>query len=184
MSIENCAFTNSGKYVNLVDPDPATINISDIAKALSQQNRFAGHTRVNYYVAQHCLVVSSILPLKFAMHGLMHDCEEAYFGDLINPVKRLPEFWVAYQKYAEPMRTKLFEIFGIEASYDEEARAAVDHADRVALATERRDFVCPDHQQWAVLDGIQPLSQRIRPISSIRAESEFLTRFKQLTGTF
>jgi hypothetical protein len=33
MDLNNCILTYTGQYVNLVDPDPATINVTDIAHA-------------------------------------------------------------------------------------------------------------------------------------------------------
>jgi hypothetical protein len=58
----NAIETVSGRYFDPVKPDPAQIDINDIAWALSRQARFAGHTIGEpYYVAQHCLLVDTIV---------------------------------------------------------------------------------------------------------------------------
>lgn len=36
--------TNSGKHLDLIDPQPAMIDILDIAKGLSREARFSGQT--------------------------------------------------------------------------------------------------------------------------------------------
>lgn len=56
----NCIRTVSGQYVDLADPDPDTILITDIAHALSQLPRFGGHLPRFYSVAQHSMMVARI----------------------------------------------------------------------------------------------------------------------------
>ena len=59
--------TVSGRYVDIVNPDPGSIVLSDIAWSLSRQARFAGHTisREVWNVAQHSLFVFAILQCGF-----------------------------------------------------------------------------------------------------------------------
>lgn len=58
-----CIETVSGKHVNPTSPNPETIDINDIAWALSRIARFAGHTVTEkvYNVAQHSIYVSELL---------------------------------------------------------------------------------------------------------------------------
>lgn len=53
----SCIETVSGRYVDLVNPDPSTIHVTDIAWGLSRMPRYVGHTlgEVPYSVAQHCV---------------------------------------------------------------------------------------------------------------------------------
>jgi len=73
-------------------------DIRDIAQALSQTCRYNGHTKNFYSVAQHCCHIHDYLlkvdTVEVAYTGLMHDCAEAYVGDLVRPLKALvgPEF--------------------------------------------------------------------------------------------
>jgi hypothetical protein len=59
--------TVSGVYVDVVNPDPASIELTDIAWSLSRQARFAGHTKSTeiWSVAQHALFV------EFLVHRLL-----------------------------------------------------------------------------------------------------------------
>ena len=88
--------TVSGRKVDVVNPDPATIDITDIAWALSPMPRFSGHSipYIPYSVAQHSIQVAkdlaSLGPLV-QLYGLLHDAAEAYINDLPSPVKHIPE---------------------------------------------------------------------------------------------
>lgn len=81
--------TYSGQYVDLVNPDPATIKIEDIAVHLSRIARFGGGTSRPYSVAEHSVRVSWAVSPGYAMPGLLHDAHEAYIGDLIAPFKKV-----------------------------------------------------------------------------------------------
>lgn len=58
-----CIETVTGKLVNPSNPDVASIDLNDIAWALSRMPRFAGHTitETPYNVAQHSIYVSELL---------------------------------------------------------------------------------------------------------------------------
>jgi len=93
----------TGTYFDFADPRPEMIYVEDIARALSQINRFGGHTRWPYSVAQHALLVARLVreaggspELCFA--ALHHDSHEAYLGDAPTPLKdifkvRAPGVW-------------------------------------------------------------------------------------------
>ena len=55
--------TVSGRFVDLVDPDPSTIDIHDIAWALSRMPRYVGHTvsTLPYSIAQHSVAVLDLV---------------------------------------------------------------------------------------------------------------------------
>lgn len=91
--------TFKGLYVDVFNPDPKTLDIEDIAHALSQVCRFAGHTHKFYSVAQHCIECVTELTKrgtedkKILLTMLMHDATEAYLGDMARPIKkRMPEY--------------------------------------------------------------------------------------------
>ena len=90
--------TVTGKLVDVVNPDPDTLDIDDIAWSLSRISRFAGHTITAqpYTVAQHCIFVSDLIyentsNITLALFGLLHDAAEAYIGDIPSPIKHIPE---------------------------------------------------------------------------------------------
>ena len=79
--------TFTGKYINVFEPKIEEIDIKDIAHALSLQVRFTGHIKCHYSIAQHSLFVSTHLPFKYKLSGLLHDAAEAYLSDISSPQK-------------------------------------------------------------------------------------------------
>ena len=85
--------TISGQYVNVFEPEPSTLWITDIAHALSNQCRFGGHLPEFYSVAQHSLLCYQIAPEEEKYDALMHDTSEAYLLDFPKPIKvEMPQY--------------------------------------------------------------------------------------------
>lgn len=167
--------TASGRLLDYLDPQPDQICIEDIATALSRESRFNGHMEAYYSVAQHSVLVSEIVPPAMALEGLLHDATEAFMKDLPSPLKQLlPDYQRIEDRLDGVIRTK----FRIPVSLSPQ----VKHADRILLATERRDLRAPDGTIWECLDGIEPLEESIRPWSPPVARLMFMDRFRALTG--
>jgi hypothetical protein len=79
--------TFTGRAVDLLEPDPASFVIEDIAHALARICRYTGHSPEHYSVAQHSVLVARNLPLELRFDGLMHDAVEAYVQDVSAPLK-------------------------------------------------------------------------------------------------
>lgn len=85
--------TYMGNLVSVFDPDPDSIDIRDIAHALSLNCRWGGHVRRFYSVAQHSLFCAEHVQGKYKKAALLHDATEAYMIDLPRPIKLgLPEY--------------------------------------------------------------------------------------------
>lgn len=85
----NCIQTASGIMFNLLDPKPGMFNIQDIAQCLSRIPHWNGATKQFISVAEHSILVSKYLPQELQLTGLMHDCAEAYIGDISRPLKEI-----------------------------------------------------------------------------------------------
>ena len=89
--------TTVGRAVNVVDPDPAEIDLLDIAQSLSRLCRFNGHTRLFFSVAEHSVEAAKLMEFVYPgkrdafLWGLLHDAPEAFISDIPRPVKRLFE---------------------------------------------------------------------------------------------
>lgn len=181
MDTTNCILTFSGQYVDLAEPDLDAICISDIAHALSQLTRFGGHTRQFYSVAQHSVLVSQCVSGRYRLRALLHDAAEAYFGDMVQPLK-IMACSSEYRRQERAMQAAIYHRFGCGSERDEEGKDDIHHADLVMLATERRDLMAPDSVPWSILTGIHPRQAPITPLMPIAAEALFLRRFKELSG--
>lgn len=169
--------THDGHFLHLANPKPETIGIGAIAHALSNLCRFTGHVSEFYSVAQHSLMVSLVVPEEMAREGLFHDAQEAYIGDVSTPLKQLLP---GYRDIEEMFESAIAERFGLR--WTPEARQGVKRADRIMLATERRDLLgkmgCDT--EWAILKDIAPLREVLRPMSPEHAKRAFLERAREL----
>ena len=163
--------TWTGKPFRPLNPDPGSIDIRDIAHALSLLCRFNGHCNEFYSVAQHSLIISRVVPPQHALWGLLHDAAEAYISDLPRPVKRQVPDFVAFED-------RLLECIMQRYELPWPMPPEVKRADDVLLATEQRDLMVPPPRPWGL--PAEPLPERIVPLSAPRAEAAFLARFDEL----
>lgn len=85
--------TFTGKKFDPINPNADTIDIVDIAHALSHICRYSGHTPKFYSVAQHSVFVALLCPKKYRLWGLLHDAAETYISDIPRPAKQhLPTY--------------------------------------------------------------------------------------------
>lgn len=125
---------SSGRVLDLFDPDPEVLDIQVIARALARLCRYNGHSKRFYSVAEHSVLVSSILPKDLKKWGLLHDAAEAFLGDVVSPLKRSP-LMAGYRQAEAVMEKEILRRFGVYTRYPEDA-AWVKRADLAALATE------------------------------------------------
>lgn len=140
--------TYSGQAFPLLDPRPDDVSLRDIAESLAKLNRFTGHTRWPYSVAQHSLLVADIVLAlgrrDAEPYALLHDAKEAYIGDVATPIKRA---MIALggtdvlDQIEGPIDRAIHEAFDLTWPAFPDVQAIVRHADMVALATERRDVL-------------------------------------------
>jgi uncharacterized protein len=171
--------TVSGRWVNPFDPDPDQLDAGDIARALANQCRFGGHSRVFYSVAQHSVIVSELVEQRggdaedvFA--ALMHDASEAYLGDMPHPIKHRSSLGAAFKAAEDHLEAALRERFRIKADVPE-----IKRADRALLATERRAFSA-EGWHWPELEGVEPLELELTAVAPDEAAQAFAQRYAEL----
>ena len=173
--------THSGRYVRPLALDPEDVDVVDIAHALSHQCRFSGHVRQFYSVAEHscrvCDLVGELASEPYLeLWALMHDASEAYLVDLPRPVKHTS---VLGHEYIRAERLAM-EAICVAVGLDGYEPEVVSHADRVLLATERRDLM-PVKGDWrAWLNGVEPLEDEIEPWAASVAKTGFMRRYVTL----
>ena len=154
------------------DPRPEEIHIVDIAHALSNLCRFAGHTSRFYSVAEHSVYVAEHCEREHALAGLLHDASEAYLVDIPRPIKH------AIRDYAEIEAAVLAAVgkrFGVDLT---PLPDNVKEADDRMLVTEQRAFMRKPPVTWTL---------KARPYTDVKFHTpsdpnfwkdEFLTAFR------
>lgn len=168
--------TLSGQHIDYSDVRPEHIAIDDIAVALSNLCRFAGHVPEFYSVAQHGVLCSQLTPPEFALEALLHDAAEAYCQDLPSPLKRLLP---VYKEIEARLDNAIRQRFNLPLTPSK----VIKQVDLMMLATERRDLNLDPGSDWPMLAGISPTTRlTIRPLMPRQARALFLSRFQELTA--
>lgn len=196
--------TVSGRRVSLVEPDPESISIEDIAHHLSKLCRFAGASRTFYSVAEHAVRVSKafdvapdcVLSKPRKIWGLLHDAHEAYLGDIIRPVKQLPGVREAIEGAAKALDDAIWQRLVLPLLWSdgmwvdeyhakhrrESVAAAVGQYDGDLLYDEKCGLLSPE--PWVqfgcnVRKPVNPIHVNTT-LSPASAEAQFLTRWTEL----
>lgn len=86
----------SGRRLDILDPSPLDVELSDIAHGLARVARWNGQTVGDFpfSVAQHSVLVLEIFQAvctgataRDALYALLHDAPEYVMGDIISPFK-------------------------------------------------------------------------------------------------
>ena len=168
--------TFSGAYFNYEDPANSEIELSDVIKGLSNICRFSGQSPEFYSVAEHSVLCSYLVAPEFAFDALMHDCAEAYTGDIPTPLKHiLPDF--------KRLEASIDEAVAIALGYSYPMPPEVKLADKQMLLLEKSN-VMYNYDYWACLDGIEtPANHRMlrfRCLSPDEARGLFYSRYWEL----
>jgi hypothetical protein len=171
--------TVSGRWVNPFDPDPNQLDAGDIARALANQCRFGGHSRVFYSVAQHSVILSDLVEqrggdVEDAFAALMHDATEAYLGDMPHPIKHRSTLGAAFKEAEDHLGRAIRARFRIKADVPE-----IKRVERALLATESRAFSA-ERWHWPELAGVEPLDIELAAWPPDKAAKAFAHRFEEL----
>ena len=173
--------TFTGRKFYPLAPRPGDVCIEDIAHALSMKCRFGGHCKKFYSVAEHSVRVSRCLPADLALWGLMHDAGEAYLPDIGKPIKDAIHVGTAAgQVTFGQTEDQLLAVIAQALGFPPVDYEAVRVADLELLATEARDLMADPPEPWEL--GVEPLAEKISPLTQPEAERLFLARWEQLRG--
>ncbi|MCL2864676.1 MAG: phosphohydrolase [Lachnospiraceae bacterium] len=134
--------TYTGEHFTPTNPNPAQLNIVDIARSLSMLCRANGHLKHFYSVAQHCVncaneAAARGLSKRIQLACLLHDGSEAYISDITRPVKKhLP----TYLEIEAHLQNVVYEYFLGSPLTNEEA-LAVDEIDDGILPWEFKEIM-------------------------------------------
>ena len=162
--------TYTGKLVDLSNFGPDDVRLPDISHALSLLNRFTGHSKAPYSVAQHSVLVSRLTHEDNALWGLLHDASEAYLGDVATPLKNMLP---GYRDLEERVQRTIARVFHLPWPMP----ADVKTADLRALMGEKRDLV-PGSHDWGI--DVEPACGPVNACCWTQAKKLFEDRYKEL----
>lgn len=148
----------SGRRLDLLDPQPADIEIQDIAHGLARVSRWNGQTTGPhaFSVAQHSVLVEHIAAVlnpdwgaRWRLAALLHDAPEYVIGDLISPFKAA--IGLDYKAFEQRLLHAIHRRFGLEPVLPAQVTAAIKHADRIAAyyeATQLAGFATAEAAQF------------------------------------
>ena len=195
----------SGRRVDLLDPSPLDIEISDIALSLSRISRWAGMTATPYgfSVAQHCVFVAKIMKWmidsmpkykkmikasglsekQWLLAGLLHDGAEAYLGgDLCGPAKANMKTG-EYREMEDNLQTAILIAAGLPAELPENLRKVIKYADRASAYAEALLIVGFNESDAEMFFGVKTSLQKTAFLSTMPSEeamNAFLSLYKRL----
>ncbi len=182
----------SGRRLDLLDPTPLDIEISDIAHGLAFVARWNGQTRGDwpYSVAEHSLLVEDILTRlnpgiapQWRLAALLHDAPEYVIGDMISPVKAA--LGQEYGAMDDRLSSAIHRRFGLPVVLPLAIKRKIKAADRVSARLEAITIAGFDMAEafrlFPVPDAhlLPDLSIDLRPPAEVR--KRYLQRFDLLT---
>jgi uncharacterized protein len=182
----------SGRRLDLIDPSPLDVEISDIAHGLARVARWNGQTKGPevFSVAQHSLLVEALFAARDVsssrgarLAALLHDAPEYVIGDMISPFKAA--VGGDYKRVEARLKRAVLIRFGLTAELPDDLERGIKIADRASayieatalagfsVAEARKLFGEPDlpmHDFAAYLEPTRPAN----------VEARFLARFAEL----
>ncbi len=182
----------SGRRLDLIDPSPLDVEISDIAHGLARVARWNGQTKGPeiFSVAQHSLLVEALFAARDAsassearLAALLHDAPEYVIGDMISPFKAA--VGGDYKRVEARLKRAVLIRFGLTAELPDDLERRIKIADRASayfeaitlagfsVAEARKLFGEPDVP-------IRDFAGYLEPARPADVEARFLARFAEL----
>ena len=181
----------SGRRLDLLDPTPMDIEISDIAHGLAFVARWNGQTRGDqaYSVAGHSLLVEELFTRanpgvapRWRLAALLHDAPEYVIGDMISPVKAA--VGPGYGELDARLSAAIHLRFGLPATLPAAIKRQIKAADNIsawAEAVQIAGFTAAEANKFFGRPDpllLQDVAIRLRPPAEVRAE--FIARHEEL----
>ena len=187
----------SGRRLDLLDPSPLDVELSDIAHGLARVARWNGQTQGDYAfsVAQHSVLVLEIASAmeteiddRGRLYALLHDAPEYVMGDIISPFKAA--MGGNYKDVEGRLLGAIHVRFGLSANAPAALRKLIKRADREAAffeavnlagfsPDEARKFFGEPTLAGFDLPGFERL---IRPWPTQQAHDQFVAVFESLSA--
>jgi len=185
----------SGRRLDLIDPSPLDVEISDIAHGLARVARWNGQTKGPeiFSVGQHSLLVEALFaacadepPTGSAqLAALLHDAPEYVIGDMISPFKA--SIGGEYRKVEGRLQRAIHIRFGLPAEPPPDLVKRIKAADRISAFLEARALAGFGEAEARRLFGaptmpLEAFASFLEPLRPAEVEARFLARFAELDG--
>ncbi|TKT81314.1 HD family hydrolase [Aquamicrobium sp. LC103] len=181
----------SGRRLDLLDPSPLDVEITDIAHGLARVARWNGQTNGDhaFSVAQHCLLVEQIFEIATPdadadcrLAALLHDAPEYVIGDMISPFKAV--VGGGYKAVEHRLQVAVHLRFALPPELPEKLRKSIKRADQIAAyfeATRLAGFAEPEAARFFGRPrGFSADALAIAPLPARQVQKKFLERFGAL----
>lgn len=184
----------SGRRLDLLNPSPLDIEISDIAHGLARVARWNGQTHGDhaFSVAQHCVLVEALalhfepsLPRQWRLAALLHDGPEYVVGDMISPFKAA--MGLDYKAFENRILEAVHVRFGLPAQIPDDITALIKRADKASAYLEAIHLAGFSEEEAKPIFGVPKGLERTRkfdglvPLAAPEAAALYLDRFGRLT---
>jgi len=185
----------SGRRLDLLDPSPLDVEITDIAHGLARVARWNGQTHGTHIfsVAQHTLLVEEVLRThaprvdrRVRLAAMLHDAPEYVIGDMISPFKAV--IGGSYKVVERRLLAAIHLRFGLPAVLPAEIETMIKAADIGAAYLEATRLAGFSQAEAKRLFGRDPklspasVDSYLTPWSATKAEKLFLARCQSLTA--
>ena len=180
----------SGRRLDLLDPPPLDVELSDIAHGLARVARWNGQTSGDhaFSVAQHSLIVEAIFrhqnrgtPDECLM-ALLHDAPEYVIGDMISPFKAV--VGGGYKTVEKRLEAAVQLRFALPAETPRTLKDKIKKADRIAAFFEATELAGFSRLEAAKFfgepRGITLDMLAITPLPAVEAQRRFAERFEAI----
>ncbi|MEO9299520.1 HD family hydrolase [Devosia alba] len=186
----------SGRRLDILDPSPMDVELSDIAHGLARVARWNGQTYGDYpfSVAQHSVLVLELfraaspdaVPIS-RLQALLHDAPEYVMGDIISPFKAA--MGGNYKDVENRLLSAIFLRFSLPAAMSGPVAKLVKKADREAAffeavhlagfedAEARKFFGAPSQPAF----DVEAFDRLIRPWPTGEAHDRFVAAFEAIS---
>ncbi len=175
----------SGRRLDLLDPSPMDIEITDIAHGLARVARWNGQTIGDhpFSVAQHSVVVEEIVAhvqpgvdARWRLAALLHDAPEYVIGDMISPFKAA--LGIDYRAFEDRLESAIHIRFGLPARTPPAIKTLIKQADRACAFFEATQLAGFEPGEALKLFGRPPpgYSLQIEPLSPRAAAERYVQR--------
>jgi len=170
--------TFSGIQFRFNNPTPEMFSIEDIAHALSMLCRYNGHVKRFYTVAEHSVLMAYWMRDRGyskaeVFTALMHDCAEAYIGDMARPVKATMPRFKELERTIELVAAEKFPLMIYPFP------KVIKNLDSRILKDERGQAMHPSDNVWGT-DSLEPMNVTLRFWTPKQAKTRFLGMYTSL----